>query len=143
MANGFTVKEKIDRPSDEVWSFLTDMSQAGKWMTGVEKIKPVTPGPIGLGSRFSFVSRGAERETEVSTWEPQKVIALTSTQGGITATYEYSVSSHNNYTEVRLNAVCKAKGFWKIIHPLILFLMKKSDSNHLARLKNAIENSGS
>ena len=32
-------------------------------MTGVEGMKPITKGPMDVGARFSFVARGAERET--------------------------------------------------------------------------------
>ncbi|MFQ5961447.1 MAG: SRPBCC family protein [Candidatus Methylomirabilales bacterium] len=143
MSNAFTVKETIDKPVGEVWAFLADMRHAPKWMTGVEDMRQLTPGSVGLGTRFRFVARGAQRETEITAWEPEKRIALTSTQGGITATYEYSVLGRGDTTEVELNAVCRAKGPWKIIHPIIVVLMRKSDSGHLVRLKNAIQEESS
>lgn len=139
MQDGFTVTERIDRPVQEVWTFLSDMNNAGKWMTGITHMKPITSGSIGVGSKFSFPARGAERESEVTAWVPKKLLALTSTQGGVTATYEYSLTGNEQWIQVQLHAVCQAKGVWRLVHPLILFLMKKSDSGHLLNLKRAIE----
>ena len=139
MRDGFTVTERIDRPVQEVWTFLSDLNNAGKWMTGITHMKPITPGSIGVGSKFSFSARGAERESEVTACVPNQVLALTSTQGGVTATYEYSLTGNEQGTQVQLHAVCSARGVWRLVHPLILFLMKKSDSGHLVNLKRAIE----
>ncbi len=70
--------------------------------------------------------------------DPGKLIALTSTQGGVTATYTYSLARDGDGTEVTLKAVCKATGFWKLLHPVIVLAMKKSDSLQLTNLKLAM-----
>ncbi len=139
MTRGFRVSEKIDRPAHEVWAFLTDFENAEKWMTGVGHMRPVTAGPLKLGSRFKFRARGRERESEITAWDPCRRIALTSIQGGVTATYEYSLSPASGSTELTLEAACQATGFWKLLHPLIVLAMKRSDSSHLIKLKSAIE----
>ena len=142
MAGGFSVKETIERPPEQVWVYLTDFSHAREWMTGVEEMSQINQGPIVVGSRFRFKARGKERESEITALEPGKRIALTSTQGGVTATYTYSLASAGEGTEVTLNATCKATGFWKLLHPLIVFAMKQSDSSHLPKLKTAIVSGG-
>ena len=140
MSKGFSVKETIDQPKAVVWDFLTDFNKADKWMTGVDQMKQISDGPIKTGTRLSFVARGKERETRVTALDSGKMIALTSTQGGVTATYTYSLESENNRTLIKLDAVCEATGFWKLLHPVIVIAMKKSDSSHLVKLKNAIVN---
>jgi len=69
-------------------------------------------------------------------------IALTSTQGGVTATYTYSLASTDDSTEVTHNAVCQATGLWRLLQSLTVFAMKKSDSSHLAKVKTAITHRG-
>ena len=142
MADGFSVKETIEHPPEDVWAYLTDFSHAEEWMTGVAEMTQITQGPIGVGTRFRFKARGKERESHVTALEPGKRIGLTSTQGGVTATYTYSLASAGDRTEVTLNAVCHATGFWKLLHPIIVFGMKRSDSSHLAKLKTAINRRG-
>ena len=140
MADGFSVSETIDRPASEVWAYLTDFRHAGDWMTGVEDMIQITGGALGVGARFKFKARGKERETEVTAWEPGRRLALTSTQGGVTATYEYSLlPSSSGSTELRLEASCHAQGLWKLLHPLVVLAMKRSDSSHLTKLKRAMD----
>ncbi len=142
MADGFCVKEIIEHPPEDVWAYLTDFSHAKEWMTGVDEMTQITQGPIKIGTRFRFKARGKERESHVTALEPGKRIALTSTQRGVTATYTYSMASVGDSTEVTLKAVCQATGFWKLLHPIIVFAMKRSDSSHLAKLKTAITRGG-
>lgn len=139
MANGFSVKETINRSTGEVWAYLTDFSHAPKWMTGVEEMTQITRGSLGVGTRFKFTARGKEHETEITSLEPGKRISLTSTQGGVSATYDYSIVPSGGSTEVTLNAACTATGFWWWLHPLIVRAMKNSDSSQLTLLKSAIE----
>ena len=121
MAEGFSVEETIELPPEDVWAYLTDVSHAPQWMTGVEKMTQLTQEPIQLGSHLRFKARGKERESQVTTWEPGKRFALTSTQGGITGTYTYTLAATEGGTKVTLNAVCRATGIWKLAHPIIVF----------------------
>ncbi len=138
MADGFTVKDTIAATPQEVWDYLTDFSNAKAWMTGVDDMTQVTQGPLEVGTRYEFKSRGKTRESHVSALDRGKRVALTSTQGGVTATYTYSLDPVGDGTQVMLHAVCKATGLWKLLHPIIAFAMKKSDSSHIANLKAAM-----
>ena len=138
MSKGFNVKERIDRPPEEVWAYLTDFRNAKHWMTGIENLAPKGRGPLEIGTRLSFTARGKERETRVTALEPGRQIALTSTQGGVTATYSYALAPDGDGTEVTLEAVCQATGAWRLLHPVIALAMKHSDSSQLANLKSAM-----
>ena len=92
MSKGFNVMERIDRSPEEVWAYLTDFRNAKDWMTGIENLAAKGGGPLELGTRLSFTARGKERETRVTAFEPGRQIALTSTQGGVTATYSYALA---------------------------------------------------
>ena len=84
MADGFAVTERIADTSANVWAYLTDFANAGAWMADVADMTQFTEGPLEIGTRFRFVSRGKERETRVTAMDPGKTIALTSEQGGVT-----------------------------------------------------------
>ena len=142
MAGGFSVTEEIAAAPAAVWAYLTDFGNAGEWMTGVEGLAQTTEGPLEVGSRLSFVARGKARETRVSALDPGRRIALTSTQGGVTATYDYALVPAGAGTEITLKAVCEARGLWKLLHPMIVVAMRKSDSSQLAKLKAAMARRG-
>lgn len=138
VSKGFSARERIDRPPEDVWAYLTDFRNAKDWMTGVEGLSPKGEGPIEIGTRLSFRARGKERMSRVSALEPGRQLALTSTQGGVTATYTYALAPDGDGTEVTLEAVCQATGAWRLLHPVIAMAMKRSDSSQLANLKLAM-----
>ena len=139
MAGGFSVTESILASPAEVWANLTDFENASRWMPGVGDFTPVEDKPLETGAVLTFTARGKARESRITAYEPDRRLALTSTQGGVTATYEYTLSPAGNGTDIKLNAVCEASGLWKLMHPLIVLAMKKTDSPQLKNLKTMIE----
>ena len=139
MANGFTVKTKLEHAPVEVWAYLSDPGKAGEWMRGIDALEPTTPGPLKAGTELRFKSRGKVRTTRVTELIPCERLALTSTQGGITATYTYMLAPDGDGTELTLEATCTATGLWTLVHPLIVFAMKQSDSRHVSDLKAAMD----
>ena len=136
---GFSAKEHLPFPPKVVWDYLTDFRNAKEWMAGIDGMTQDDEGPLDVGTQLRFNARGKERSSQVTEFEPGRRVALTSTQGGITATYTYSLASADGGTDATLDAICEAKGLWKMLHPLIVFAMKRSDSSHLANLKAAME----
>jgi uncharacterized protein YndB with AHSA1/START domain len=139
LKKGFKSIAFINKPIAEVWSYISDFSNADKWMTGVKDLRTKESGRIGKGSKLLFQSRGSERVSEITVWDPPKTMELTSTQGGVTATYTYSLTSISDKTELKLNAGCIATGLWKFLHPIIVMAMRASDSKHPMQIKKAIE----
>lgn len=142
MADGFVAKAKLTQAPSEVWSYLVDFRNAGEWMTGIENMTPTSDGPLTTGTCFTFTSRGKERETQVTALEPGTRIALTSTQGGVTATYTYTLVPSGEGAELTLDARCRATGLWKLLHPLIVFAMRKCDASQVTNLKAALNRRG-
>jgi carbon monoxide dehydrogenase subunit G len=141
LAGGFSVTEHILANPDRVWGHLTDFNNAQKWMPGIDRMTLADGDELETGSIITFNARGNDRETRVTALERGKRLALTSTQGGVTATYEYLLAAASGGTDITLNASCKATGFWKLLHPLIILAMKKADSPQLANLKALAEQS--
>lgn len=139
---GFSAREHFSFPPEEVWDYLTDFRNAKEWMTGVDGMTQDGSGPLEVGTRLRFRARGKERSSQVCALVPGRRIALMSAQGGITATYTYSLEPSGDGTEASLDADCEASGIWRLLHPLIVFAMRKSDSSHLAKLKSAMERRG-
>ena len=142
MTRGFQVEETIDKPCADVWRALTDWERAPEWMGPVERIEPVGNAPVGVGTKLAFHARGAERHSEIVAFEPERTMALSSTQGGVTAVYTYTCEPQGQGCRVRLDASCEARGFgWKLMHPLITMMMKRVDGGQLSALKTLVEGS--
>lgn len=137
--DGFEVQEHVDAAPEELWAWLARLDHAAVWMPGIEAMTQLDPGAIGLGTRFAFTARGKARETRVTAFEAGRLMALTSTQGGVTATYTYALAPSGSGTDVTLKAVCRASGVWRLLHPLIVVAMRRSDASQLVNLKLIVE----
>lgn len=136
----FSVSETIERPVDEVWSFATDWEQAPRWMNGVDTLHVDGGGPVAAGTKLIFTARGAERSSEIATWEPPHCLALRSVQGGVTATYTYRFeAAGEGSTKVSLDAVCEFTGLVALMGPLIGWMVKRTDSGQLKDLGAAMQ----
>ena len=137
MRDGFTSQATIDRPTAEVWSFLTDWSNAGEWMNGVEDLS----GPVEAGATLTFTWRRNRRTTDVVAVDPGRSITLRSRQSGATADYTYTLTPVGDATDARLDATCVLRGPIRLGGPVIRFMMKRTDGGQMPALKRAIESS--
>ena len=55
------------------------------------------------------------------------------------ANYDYVLEPTDDGTRITLDARCRATGPWRLIHPLIVFAMKRSDGDQLAKLRRVVE----
>lgn len=140
---GFTATEWIAAPPETIFAVVGDVNYFPEVLPSVQHAEQVTDGPLGLGTRFRETrminGREATAEIEVTTYEPPRRYAATSTQGGITATYHYLFTPENNGTRVDLQAEVNANGLRKLMLPLVVGFMKKEDGNHLTHLKQVVE----
>ena len=145
MAKGFVVTEEIASAPDLVWAALTDPARMPLWMGSIAKVRPADPRPLAEGSRLittlaSARGKGQAREARIVAWEPESRFALASEEGGVSAIYEYRCAPSQHGTRVTLDARCTARGFpWRLLHPLIAYLMARSDGGQLKALKRLVE----
>jgi len=65
MAN-FTITERVEAPIETVFDVATDLPHAAEHIRGIEKIELLSPGPIGVGTRWRETRRMMGREaTEI------------------------------------------------------------------------------
>ena len=136
---GFTSTELVDAPPERVWQVLTDWERSPDWMPGIDSMRQEGSGPPGTGTVVVFQARGAERSSEVTAWDPPRRLALRSVQGGVTADYVYSLEPEGSGTRLTLEADCRTRGAWRLIGPLISWLMARADRVQPTRLKAAVE----
>lgn len=140
---GFTATEWIAAPPETVFALMHDVNHFPAVLTSVVRAEKITPGPVGLGTRFletrKINGREASAEIAVTTFEPPCRYAATSSQGGITATYHYTLTPEKKGTRVNLQAEATASGLKKLLLPIIVNFMKKEDATHLQKLKTVVE----
>ena len=75
----------IDKPADEVFDFVADMSNNPRWQKGQVSCQWTSPPPIAVGSTYDQVAKFAGRTIKssfrVSEFEPGELIRIESTSG--------------------------------------------------------------
>lgn len=136
---GFSASSTIDAPVDTVWRQLTQWDAAHEWMPGVEGLR-LESGSEAPGAMLLFGARGKEQRSEIVAWQPGESLGLKSVQGGITAVYTYRLEPADGGTRLTLDGRCTANGLlWGLVHPLIAWLMARSDRGQVDRLKAVVE----
>ncbi|MGE5601961.1 MAG: SRPBCC family protein, partial [Nitrososphaerales archaeon] len=75
----------IRRPVDEVFTFVSDQTNAPRWQQGLLEARRITEGVPGVGTRHVFVrkflGRRLEAGNEYVEFEPNKKIVFKNTSG--------------------------------------------------------------
>jgi uncharacterized protein YndB with AHSA1/START domain len=70
------ITEEIERPSDEVWAFVSNAERLPEWLDDFEAVVKESDGPIGRGTVFRYTLVGHRSATlEVVEWEPGRRFA--------------------------------------------------------------------
>lgn len=145
MSRGFTVHEHLPFPVQVVWSYISDVELAHTWIKGINSVTPMVLGVEDcVGARYqtniTTYGRQSSQEVEILSWEPNHRFALASYDRGVSATYEYILRRRGaESTGLTLNATCTAEGFWKVVLPLISYMMERHDRDQLVLLRYAME----
>lgn len=137
-----TLQETIAVPGETVWHHLTDPDSMIRWMAGVDEMRTADDLPLAAGSQIIFTARGKTRHTQVTIFEPERRLAMRSTQGPVTAVYLYTLAegTSGNRTIVTLEANCTARGWFRMLMPLLKIAIRRADGNQLSDLKKTVEN---
>ncbi len=144
---GFTASEWIARPPDEVFAYAVDAANAPKWLRDVEKVEPITEGPLRVGTRLRgtrILGGVAETaELEVTEFEANRLYAATTVMYDIEATYRYTFTPERGGTRVDLEGLFRAKSLAaRLTVAMIAHQMDLHDGGQLRDLKAAIESEG-
>ena len=136
----------IDRPPRQVWDYLVDPDKMRQWMTGLQAVEQVSPGPNGAGAehRITFEQRGKRAEMKVinTVFEPHRRIAIDmsgSNMGKLVMHVDYVLSDLGGKTRLRYVASCQLKGFQILLTPLIKLAGASQAKKFLHNLKRVAE----
>ncbi len=139
-----TTKVEIARPAREVFAFVADQTNAPQWQTGLEEVRRLTDGPIGVGSEHEFVRtfagrRFASRNRFVA-FEPGRYVRFEIPSGWITGTASYRTeASHSAGTVLTSRMEFRARGPLSLLEPVLSRILAKDSRRDEQRLKSLLE----
>jgi uncharacterized membrane protein len=133
----------IDRPIEEVFSFVADFENSPQWMAELVEAKQTSEGSVGVGTTLSGVAnplgRRAESTQEVTEYEPNSKFAIKSTSGPVTSEDAYIFESVAGGTRVTRVVKAELGGFFRMAEPLVVRMMRRQFETNFATLKDLLE----
>jgi hypothetical protein len=140
---------QVDKTPAEVFDFIGTHCYVNhpKWENEVVEIRPLTPGPIGLGSRAIMVreefGRRSETEYEVTRFEPGRRIAFRHPQDSMLFELGFDLqAARATGTDLTVNVRMEPKGILRLISPLVAFQLPRRSDRITRRMIDLIEAPG-
>jgi uncharacterized protein YndB with AHSA1/START domain len=145
MAGRFDATVVIDRPIEEVFTFLAEGENDPKFSPRVLEIAKTTDGPTGVGTVYASTVKDAgvktKREFKLTEFEPPTRIRWTEISKNMITVPEggYDLAPEGGGTRVTLYNVFEGHGAGKLFTPLALRAARKGADDFGRAIKTAVE----
>ncbi len=133
----------IDRPMKDVFAFVSNPNNMSKWNSAVVSLEQVSPGAVGVGSKFKTVGemmgRRIEGEMQITAYEPDTKCGFQVNAGPMQVNLTLSLKTVGTGTKVSLNAQGNPGGIFKLAEGVMTGQIKSMMEGNLTRLKDALE----
>ena len=137
----------VDRPIEDVWKFVADLSNMPKWHIEGEsewfaEFKQTSTGPLGVGTTFLYRRSKYPKMTDgrVIAYEPNQKVSFEFTSGPMKAsTATMSFETIEGKTRVTETDEYKPTGFWRLVWPFMEGPAKRNAEARIVKLERALE----
>ena len=133
----------IDRPVKDVFSFVANPNNMTKWNSAVVSIQQITPGAVGIGTKFKSVGealgRRMEGEVQVTAYEPDRKTGFQMNAGPVQVNVTLTFKPVGTGTKLNLNAQGNPGGIFKLAEGVLAGRVKSMMEENLTRLKSVLE----
>jgi len=133
----------INRPQQEVFDFVTNLSNDAQWQNSIESVKRLSDGPIGVGSTWRYVTSLLGRKNEVdiqmTSYEPPHQSRVKAVGGSIPFENTHTFQSQDGGTLLTFTGQAEIGGFFKIAEGLAGKQIEKQMESDAAALKRLLE----
>lgn len=142
---GMTFDERFNTKAapDVAFRYLADFTNLPAWDPGITSVEKLTPGPVGVGSRYRvamrFLGFPTTLDYHVETHEPGKRAVLVGRAPGTLATDTVTVSANRNGARVRWQAEISLAFPMSLADPLLSWLFSSSVTAAVANLKRELD----
>lgn len=137
----------VGRPADEVFEFLTDLSNVPSWQSGSIDVQEPA-GPLGVGTTYvqvlKFLGKRIETRLEVTEFEPARRFALKTLSGPVPFEVRHTLEPADGQGATRLRVELEGEpgGFFRLADPLVERNAQRQIERDFATLKELVEARG-
>ena len=133
----------INRPVEEVFTYVADPSNIAQWAGPVVEAKQTSEGPVGLGTTSTrvtqFLGRTIESTYEIIEYEPNNYYKDKTTSGPVPIDSRMSFESVDDGTKVTIAGEIESSGFFKLAEPILARMAKRQMETDAQTLKDLLE----
>jgi carbon monoxide dehydrogenase subunit G len=136
---------RINRPAAEVFAYVADLEHAPDYVPSLVSMRKVSPGEIGVGSRYEEVvlmgGRRGDGTLEVTEYDPPRAFGHRGRGGPASFTARFTIEADGaDACRLTHEYSVRLSGFsGKLIAPLVNRTVKSSSEDAVANLKRILE----
>jgi carbon monoxide dehydrogenase subunit G len=139
----FEISTLIDRPVQDVFTFISNPLNLPKWQAMIAGIEQVTPGAVGVGSKYKvsaeMMGRKIDGVMEVVEYQPSTRFGFVNNAGPLLVTVTVTLKPVGTGAKVTINAQGEPGGLFKLAEGALAGQVKNQMEANLARLKAVLE----
>lgn len=136
----------IHLPIEEVFAYVSDLRHSAEWQAGLLEVRKTTEGPLGVGTRFTFVrkilGRTLAASNELIAFEPSRIVTFR-IYGPMPGEASYLFESTPAGTKVTSTVEMQPRAFTRLAEPLIAASLRRQMDADLPVLQDLLEGSSS
>ena len=133
----------IQRPIADVYAFVSTPTNIPRWQSSIREVKPISPGPVAIGSTFQsageMIGRKIEGILTVTEMEPEKKFGFRGNNGPITVNAHLTFKALGDGTKLSLAIEAEPGGAFKLAEGLLANQLKSMMEKNFAALKTLLE----
>jgi carbon monoxide dehydrogenase subunit G len=139
VARSATIKQPVER----VFEYISTPENDPTWVAVSLRHEKISPGPLRVGSiteeDVAFLRRRMRCVWEVWQYEPPSAVALRTVSGPLPATIHLLLESVDSATELTLVVDAELRGVYKLMGPLMKWVVQGQFKTQLRTLKDLLE----
>lgn len=133
----------IGRPLAEVFAYVADLSHGPEWQNGLLEVRKTTEGPLGVGTRFTFVRKFLGQKLEASNefveYKPDTIVTFRTLSGTMPVIASYLFEPVPEGAKVTCKIEMQPGGFSRLAEPLIAATVRREMAAEFGFLKDLLE----
>ena len=135
----------IKRPAAEVFDFISNPENNPQWQSGMQSCEITSDGEWGLGSTYAqqakFMGRAIVSKFEITQYEPGRLIRGDTVESSFPISFTRIVEPDESGEGCLVQAIVTgdSTGFFKLLNPLMNWMVSSSIKKDYRRLKELME----
>lgn len=143
MSSLMTSSVVIARPTEQVFSYISDFENMPEWAHDVAYCRKTTGGPAGPGTTYEIgqvrMGRAYPSTVRLVEFDPNRRISAEAKVGPLDLRLDFVVEPVEQGTQVTVNGIGELRGFLKLLTPIGARQGRRIWDRRLASLKETME----